>query len=171
MNNENILIRDAAVQDVPSIKVILQEWFQDEELEAYIKTVEYGIQEVGDAKKFDYHYYVACFEKKVIGVGGIRKPHPKLKQFTHTENPAGFSMLYVTKDHRGGKGVGSKLFQHMVQEVKNRGYTELVVRSSILFKESAWGFYDKMPGLERVGQLTPPESKRISQIWVMKFNV
>jgi len=167
----NVLIQDAAMKDVPSIRTILKEWFQGDDLEHYIEAVKEGVQGKGDSEKFDYHYYVASFEDEVIGVGGIRKPHPKLVKFANTENPVGFSMLYVSKNHRGGKGVGSKLFQHLVKEAKIRGYAELVVRSSILFKDSAWGFYDKMPGLERVGQLTPPESKRISQIWAMKFSV
>ena len=48
-------------------------------------------------------------------------------------------------------GVGSALVARLEDEARWRGYTEIVFNSGPRYKDTAWGFYDKLPGYSRVG--------------------
>jgi L-amino acid N-acyltransferase YncA len=167
--NTDIEIRSATIEDLEMIKSIFSEWLSSEETEHYTEAVRQRIEKSPESIKYGNHYFVSVLDGTVIGVAGYRKPIPKLQQFVSTDNPAELSMLYVTSSHRGGKGIGTALLSTIIDQTKKEGYLELVVRSSEKFKDSGWGFYDKFEDLERVGQLTPPESKQVSQVWAMKY--
>lgn len=164
---KQIIIRPAENTDLGAINAVLLDWLSDQETLHYTKTINEVVLDSTTEPVFDSHYYVAIFGKEVIGVVGFRTPNPKLLQFSTTQKPAELCMLYVTKQYRGGRGVGTALLQYVMEEAQKRKYEELLVRSSEKFSDTGWGFYDKM-GFARVGTLAPPECKT-SQIWTKKI--
>ena len=166
---EQLKIRLVEAKDLDSIESIFSDWLTAEETDHYLESVKQSINKSADSIKFNSNFFVAEFGGVVIGVAGYRNPIPKLVRFVSSDRPVELSMLYVASDHRGGKGVGTALLNMIMEQTKKESYQELVIRSSIKFEDSGWGFYDKFPGLKRAGQLTPPESEAVSQIWTMKY--
>ncbi|MBU1119575.1 GNAT family N-acetyltransferase [Patescibacteria group bacterium] len=152
-------------KDLDTVNTILSDWLSKEEVDHYVKSIENIISKSTSKPKFDSHYYVATFEGKVVGVAGFRKPNPKLLEFTTTKTPAELCILYVDKEHRGGKGVGTALLNHIIKQAKKRKYKEFIVRSAEKLSDTGWGFYDNMD-FDRVGRLSPPEYEKVSQVWV-----
>lgn len=169
VKNMSTIIQPASIENLNDIKSILSDWLSPEEVEHYLDNIKQSIQQSPDSLKFDSHFIVAISDNMVIGIAGFRKLLPKLLKFSNTKNPAELSMLYVSNKHRGGKGIGTALLNEIIDLTKKRNYAELIIRSSIRFEKTGWGFYDQFSGLERVGQLLPPENKNISQIWAMEY--
>lgn len=162
--NYEIKIRPVDKKDISAISSIFSDWLSKDEVDHYTKAIQDIISSSSSKPKFDSHYYVAIFNHNVIGIVGFRIPLPKLLKFASTKTPAELSVLYVAKEHRGGKGVGTALLNHVINQIKKRKYEELIVRSSEKFKDTGWGFYD-YSGFNRVGELLSPNSKTMSQIW------
>lgn len=159
-----IKIRSATTEDLGDINSVLSEWLSLKEVAHYLDLIKQSIEQSPGSLKFDSHFFVAESDKKVIGLAGFRKLLPKLIKFSNTNNPSELSMIYVSNKHRGGK-VGTTLLNEIIEQTKNKNYTELIVRSSDRFIKTGWGFYDKFPGMKRVRQMLPPESEGVMQIW------
>lgn len=162
--NKSTVIRKAKKQDIDAIRFILSDWLTAEEVDYYTKRIGVLISE----PKYDTHYFVALLNNKIVGVAGYRQPVPKILKFASSIKPAELCLLYVDNEQRG-HGVGTALLNFVIEQAKAKGYNELVVRSADKFAKNGWGFYDRI-GLIRVGQLLPPESETISQIWTKKIN-
>jgi len=163
-----IKIRSAKIEDLGDINSVLSEWLFPEEVIHYLDLIKQSIKQTPGSLEFDSHFIVAESDKKIIGLAGFRKLLPKLIKFSNTNNPGELSMIYISNKHRGNK-IGTTLLNEIVDQTKKRNYTELIIRSSDRFKDSGWGFYDNFSGAEKVGQLLPPESEGISQIWTIKY--
>jgi GNAT superfamily N-acetyltransferase len=161
-------VRSLDENDIDSVSNVLSDWLSKEEVDHYIKSIQDIIVSPSPKPKFDSHYYVALLNEEIIGVAGFRVPIPKLVKFASTKTPAELCMLYVAKEHRGGKGIGTILLNHIIDQAKIQGYQELIVRSAEKFVDTGWGFYDHM-GFDRVGQLLPSGSEKKSQIWSKKL--
>ncbi|MCX6785130.1 MAG: GNAT family N-acetyltransferase [Candidatus Komeilibacteria bacterium] len=166
--NYKIKTRLVNKKDINAVKIVLSDWLSKKEVIYYTQSIKDIISTSLLKPKYDGHYYVAIANQKIIGVAGFRMPLPKLLKFASTKNPAELCMLYVAAKHRGGKGVGTALLNHVINQAKKRKYKELIVRSAKKFKKTGWGFYDHM-GFNRVGELLPPDSKTISQVWSKKI--
>lgn len=157
-------------KDLEAIKRVLSDWLSVEEVKHYTESIREIVSTSLPQPKFDSHYYVAIFCGGIVGVAGFRMLNPMLLQFATTKTPAELCMLYVAKEHRGGKGVGTALLNYVIDEVKKRKYEEIIVRSAEKFADTGWGFYDKM-GFCRVGQLQQSETEKKSQIWAKKISI
>lgn len=148
-------VRSLRPGDIDSLRPVLQTWIRDrdtgapipEEVEEDLKTM-LDSTEAGNSS----HFLVAeTGDGVVIGVIGFRKPDQKMIEYTHTPDPAEIINAYVRSDYRGGKGVGRALVDKLEEEAKKMGFTEVVLNSGPRYKDTGWGFYDKLPGYERVG--------------------
>jgi len=163
-------IRPMDNKDIKAVSKILSDWLTKEEVDHYTKSIQEIVSDSFSTPKFNSHYYVAIYGEDIVGVAGFRIPNPKLLKFATTKTPAELCMLYVAKEHRGGKSVGTVLLDHILDQVKDKKYTELIVRSAEKFTNTGWGFYDKK-GFNRIGQLSPPEAEKVSQIWTKKISI
>ena len=115
------------------------------------KDIELSLKNIVSAPKFDEIYSVIKQNERILGYCGLRKAEPRLVKFTDA-NAGELNALFIDL-HSRNKGIGGILFSHVVEIAKERSYSYLVCKSSIIFKESGWGFYDKMK-MQRIGMIT-----------------
>lgn len=157
-------IRSISEENISVVRKILSDWLGKEEVDHYTESIQAVISDSPSEPKLDSHYYIAELGKNVVGVTGFRIPNPKIVKFATARKPAELCMLYVAKEHRGGRGVGTALLDHVIDQAKSKEYEELLVRSSEKFADTGWGFYDHK-GFKRVGELLSEETGKKSQIW------
>ncbi len=104
-------------------------------------------------------YFVAEEDSVVVGVIGFRGAPLHMQFFSKTSNPA---ELYILAVKNQKFGVGKNLIKKIISETKKLGYTEIVLFSSVSFKNS-WSFYDHM-GFERVESAIAPNEEQ-GQTW------
>lgn len=103
-------------------------------------------------KRSDSLYFVAeTADGAVVGMVGMRKPTQEMHKFTTTDKALELINMYVLSGYRGGQGVGTALVEEFERVAIARGFTEVVLNSGPSFAETAWGFYDRRPGYNRVG--------------------
>jgi len=112
-----------------------------------------------------YKYFIAEDAGEVVGIVGIRmiRPSDFMRKFTKTLNP---SEIYVLAVKNRGQGIGRKLIERALDEIKAQGYSEAVLYSSESHQD-AWGFYDHL-GFERVGPALAPNGEA-GYVWRMEF--
>lgn len=163
----NMEIKPLKPKHLSAVSKILSTWLTKEEAEHYISSIQEIITNRKEKLKFDSHYFVAVTDHKIIGVAGFRSAHPKLLEFATTNKPAELCMLYVAKNYIG-KGAGQALTEYVIEKIRKKKYKELMVRSAEKFRETGWGFYDKME-FERAGELKAAGSEALSQVWTKKI--
>lgn len=150
----NIQIRKAEIQDIPYIRDIFLEWFNVLEVEEVEKNAQYSTELVehsilNTSLDASEQYIVAVqSDGKVVGVLGYRRAISKWKQYCKTENPLEIYVLFVSKSY-SQKGIGKKLVTYISELALKQTYTEIVVRSASLFKETGWKFYPHIGFEER----------------------
>lgn len=147
-------IRNLEERDLIGIQLILEHWVVDSDTGKPLPNeVDEDISLMRESIKVDTerHYFVAVQEAEIIGVIGFKKPDERLLQFAKTSNPAELVNAYVSPKYRKGKGVGKALVACLEAEVEKRGYSEILINSGPRYKDTGWGFYDKLPGYNRVG--------------------
>lgn len=149
-----ITIEKPIAEDLDSINKILKEWTDEEEAEKYIERIG---NEITGKIEFNSRFWVAKEEGNVLGITGLSDPLPKALKFAKTDKPVEIKILYVDGSAQG-KGVGKTLIDFIEEEAKHDGYKEIIVRSAMRYKTSAWGFYKKM-GYSEVGELTQNEKE------------
>ena len=102
-------------------------------------------------KENDRKYLVADDNGKIIGVIGYKTPDTKMLEFSQTQNPTELVNAYVDPEQRKGRGVGRSLVSSLEQSAANDGFTEIILNSGQRYKETGWGFYDRLPGFSRIG--------------------
>lgn len=107
----------------------------------------------------DSTFYVAEEDNEILGVVAYRKLPDYLKPFSKEERSV---ELYVIAVKNKRKGVGRKLKQRFMDEVKKLSYNEILLFSPNSHSDS-WKFHDLFD-FERVGEVTPPEDD-IGQVW------
>ncbi|HAU07754.1 MAG: hypothetical protein UW46_C0004G0046 [Candidatus Yanofskybacteria bacterium GW2011_GWF1_44_227] len=158
-----MIIRIAQEKDLGDIKEIYSLYYDDQkDLEHFLNRVREAINRSDIAQQWDFHYLVAEIDNRVLGLIGFCKPLKKLLSFTKTSRPVELYSLFVKEKF---KGIGRPLLEEMTKQVKEAGYTEIVVYSDEKWSDS-WGFYDKL-GFARVGKLDVSGN---GQVWTIALN-
>lgn len=90
--------------------------------------------------------------KDIRGIIGFRPSPIEFSNYFTTPRPATIVSFYLDKNSRR-QGVGTLLFNNLINIVREKGYTEVFIDCGEFFKETAWGFYDRMTSGNRVGVL------------------
>jgi len=146
--------------DLDQIRKILLQWTEKIEVEKYVERIG---KEVQGETEFNMHFWVAKEEDYVLGVVGLSDPLPKVIPLAKTQNPGEVKILYVDTAAQG-RGVGKSLVEYVEKEAENVGYSELLVRSANRYKDSAYGFYEKM-GYEKVGLVEGGDELKMMQVF------
>lgn len=143
-------------EDVIKIKEIMTQWFR------HWKTGELLQDEVDEAidninksiDNPDYARYIVIESVKdgVIGFAGLKSPIQEMKQFTTSPNSIELVNLFLDNKQRA-KGYGKNLIDSVESHARAKGSDEIVLNSGPRYKDTAWGFYDSLPGYNRVGIL------------------
>jgi GNAT superfamily N-acetyltransferase len=134
------------IEDLDKIFEILLQWTEKEEAEKYVKRIK---NEINGTTEFNMSFWVIKKDEEVIGVSCLSDILPSIKSFAKTENPCELKILYLDNKFRG-QGFGKILINFLEEKVKENKYTELMVRSAKKYKDTAYGFYEKM-GYKNLG--------------------
>lgn len=149
------VVRNLRKDDLSLLRPILATWIKDRKTgQPLPDEVEEDLQFMSESvdDKNDRTYLVAeNSDGEVVGVIGFKTPDEKMLTFTKTLNPVELVNTYVKSDERKGKGVGRALVAKLEEKVKEKGHTEIILNSGPRYKDTGWGFYDKLPGYSRVG--------------------
>lgn len=151
-------------EDIENIQNILREWRTKEDVDAYGKII---LDEINGKAEFNMRLWIARNNKTVTGIIGLCDPLPKLKPFFQSEKPGVIKILYIHNQWQR-QGIGKKLVSFIENEAKKHGYTELLVRSAPIYKNTAWGFYDRI-GYLRVGTSPNKDGTEIMQVFYKKL--
>lgn len=80
-----------------------------------------------------------------VGMAGLAPVDPRMMQFTQTERPIEMTNVYLDNAYRG-QGLGRQLVDSVLDTARESGYTEVVWNSGPRFKDTAWGFYERVYG-------------------------
>jgi len=140
--------------DVEPLRPILETWIRSRDSgELLSGEVEEVLQFVRDSVegRNNRTYLVAKSPSgEVLGMIGFKEPEGRMKEFSETGNAVELVNAYVAKEYRG-EGVGRALVGKLEEEARARGYKEVVLNSGPRYRDTGWGFYDKLEGYERVG--------------------
>ena len=145
------------IKDLPEVEVILRARVKDSEtgevLEEEIAEI-LGSMKASIEHDTDKTFFTACENSRVVGVVGMKDPDPEMAtDFSITDNAIEIINLFVLPD-QAKRGIGKALVDKVEWEAALvGGYSEIIVNSGPRYKETAWGFYDQLPGFSRVGIL------------------
>ena len=160
MASNTSVISKPKISDLAEIKNILLQWTKEEDVAKYLKRIR---DEIEGITQYKNQFWVIREQNRVVGIGGLADSLPRFKHFFKTQNPGEIKLLYVDNEARS-KGVGKKLLNHLEERAKMAKYGELVARSNIRYKDTAYGFYEKM-GYKNVGYLRGMDKKKVAAIF------
>jgi len=152
-------IAKAKLKDLESIRGILSQWTEAEEVEKYVSRI---AEEIEGEREFNARYWVGKLKGKIVGVVGISDPLPKVLGLAKGKNPGEIKILYIDGKERG-KGVGRILVNLVERKALSEKYDELLVRSAERYKNTAYGFYEKM-GYVKVGVVSGGSEDKKMQV-------
>lgn len=152
-------IRKPQKGDLVEIKSILSQWNDEEYTEIYLSRVR---NEINGITEFNMKFWIAS-DDGVLGIVGLSDLSPDLSIFSKTDKPGQLKILYIDNKMRGKK-IGKKLALHIEKEALKQGYKELLVKSSEIYKNTAWGFYEKM-GYKQMGLIENSRNDKKSMIF------
>jgi ribosomal protein S18 acetylase RimI-like enzyme len=143
-----VFIRRLELRDLPKIDLILHHWIKDRRTgEVVITEIQGILNQMGSSllPDSDLAYNVALdMEGAVTGVVGIRPVQdPIMSTFLPIEGAAELFHLYRDPNAEG-PGIGTALVLAAQETAKERGHTQLGWNSGPRYRNSAWGFYDKL---------------------------
>ena len=141
-----MILQKPKLEDLPIIKTILEQWTYDEEVTNYLHRVE---NEINGIVEYNTYYWVIKYQNKTVGITGIADPLPKVKPFITGINPVEMKIMYLSNKSRG-LGLGKTALAEIEVMVKALGHDEVIIRSGPMYRDTAWGFYEKM-GYKNVG--------------------
>jgi len=133
-------------EDLDKIFEILLQWTEKGEAEKYIKRIK---NEINGTTEFNMSFWVIKKDDEIAGVGGLSDILPSIKNLSKTKNPGELKILYLDNKFRG-QGFGKILLNFLEEKAKDNKYTELIIRSAERYKNTAYGFYEKM-GYKNIG--------------------
>jgi ribosomal protein S18 acetylase RimI-like enzyme len=163
------IVRPLKDEDLEAIRPILETWVRDsgtgqilpEEVEEDLEFMRKSVRSENPRS-----YLVAeDTDGTAIGIVGFMPPSDRMKEFAITPNPAELINAYVAKESRAGRGVGSALVRGLEMTAKTKGHTEIVLNSGPRYQKTAWGFYDQLPGFQRVGIAEKLYGDRNAPVW------
>lgn len=134
--------------DLVTIKKILEYWTDPKDTEIYLNRI---ANEINGKTEFNLHFWVVRSENIVVGLEGLCDPLPSILNIAKTNRPGELKILHLNNDYRG-KGIGKKFIGFLEIKAKEFGYKEMLIRSASKYKDTAYGFYEKM-GYKNVGQI------------------
>lgn len=134
------------IEDLERIKEILTEWTDLEEVSKYTTRI---VNEINGNTEFGMSFWIIKKDGEIIGVGGLSDILPSIKSFSKTDNPGELKILYLDNKFRR-QGFGGTLSKFLEEKARESDYTELLVRSAEIYKDTAYGFYLKM-GYKMIG--------------------
>lgn len=152
-------IRKPQIGDLVEIKNILSQWNDEEYTEIYFSRVR---NEINGITEFNMKFWIA-FDNGVLGIIGLSDLSPDLLIFSKTDKPGQLKILYIDNKMRGKK-IGKKITFFIEDEASKQGYKELLVKSSEIYKNTAWGFYEKM-GYKQIGLTDNSRNDKKSMIF------
>lgn len=155
-----IKIRKPELSDLPAIQKILANWTEAEEVQKYTDRI---ANEINGSTEFNMQFWALEDNDHVIGVGGTSIPVPKLQPFFTTSKSVELKILYLDPNSRG-KGAGKELLSFIEKEAIKRGFTEMLLRSAEKYKDTAYGFYEKM-GYDPVGKVEGGDKTKKMQVF------
>ena len=139
-------IRKPFVKDLPRIEQILNQWTEQSEVEKYLARIS---DEISGKVEYNTRFWVICNNDIVVGLGGLSDTLPKVLHLAKTENSIEIKVLYLDNELRG-KGYGAELLRFLEDESLKTGHKEVIIRSAIRYRDSAYGFY-RHKGYDLVG--------------------
>jgi len=162
-------VRLIRAEDIPQLQPILETWIRDSAthqlLPDEVNDVIKAMQESMEGKNDRVYLVAEGLDGQILGTVGLKNPDQLMRSFAKTDRPAELINAYVSKEQRGGKGVGSTLVKNLEAQAVARGYTEIVLNSGPRYKESGWGFYDRLPGYERGCMVENLYRSGPAQVW------
>jgi len=152
--SSTVIVNRAEGKDIELLCPILETWLRDSEtgellpneVEEVLRFVRKSVEGHGDRV-----YLVARDDLgKVLGMVGFKPPEGRMREFAETGRTAELINAFVAREHRG-EGVGRALVAKLEEEAKALGYKEIVLNSGPRYRDTGWGFYDKLEGYKRVG--------------------
>lgn len=156
-------IRKPQKGDLPEIKNILSEWNDEEYTKIYFSRVR---NEINGITEFNMKFWIAS-DNVVLGIIGLSDLSPDLLIFSKTDKPGQLKILYIDNKMQGKK-IGKKLTLFIEKEALKQGYKELLVKSADIYKNTAWGFYEKM-GYKQMGLIDNSRNDKKSMIFQKMF--
>lgn len=135
--------------DIAALAPILETWVKDRntgeslprEVDTIIQAVRAAANGEGETK-----YFVAKIGEVLVGIMGYKPASDVMKQYALTESPAEIVNAFVDAEQRGGRGVGRTLVNAVEMDARKSGYSEILVNSGPRYRNTAWGFYDRVFG-------------------------
>jgi GNAT superfamily N-acetyltransferase len=149
-----------AVMDIPRVGEIMEQWTKKEEVDKYSERIR---REILGENKYNMQFFVVKDSGKIIGVGGISDIHPKVKKFSKKKNPGAIKIIYLD-DAARGKGYGRFLLENLESVANENNYDELLIRSAERYRDTAYGFYEKM-GYEQVGEVQGGKPDKVMAVF------
>ncbi len=150
--NFPIEIAQVELSDLPAVKGLLTYWMDYgagpdfEEINASVAKVEAALNGQPDSG-----YFVAKENGAVVGFIGFYKPEEKMTKHAKTAKPIELVNFFMKPEYRA-KGIGKRLFNTLIETVKQKGYSEVILNSGVKFGSTGgWGFYNRK--MEYVGQV------------------
>lgn len=144
----NMIIEKPKKEDLGTIREILEQWTEPEEVEKYLFRIN---SEIAGQTEYAMNFWVIKDKEFVSGIAGLAKPLSIILPLAKSSNPGEIKILYINNKHQG-KGLGRKMISFLENEAKNQKYQELFIRSALRYQETAYGFYEKM-GYVKLGKL------------------
>jgi GNAT superfamily N-acetyltransferase len=141
-----VLFRKPVVEDIEAARNIITQWSEPEEAEKYCQRIN---DEIGGHIEFNMRFWVAKLDGKVVGIGGLADPLPKVVEFCRGKKSVEIKILYLDNASRGC-GIGKDFLGYLEKQAMEAGNDEIIIRSDKKYEDTAWGFYEKM-GYVRVG--------------------
>lgn len=128
--------------DKEQILSLLKEWVKDKnEIEERIDEIIKNISS----------YLVAEDSRVAIGLIGYQPACKQVTDFVTDNIPtAEIISLYVNKKHQK-QGIGKALIEAIEKETQRKGYKDIIIWSGPRYKETGWGFYNKLKDYKKVG--------------------
>jgi 2'-5' RNA ligase/GNAT superfamily N-acetyltransferase len=142
----DIVFRKPETGDIADVRNILNQWTEPEEVEKYCQRIN---NEIESHTEFNMHFWVSENDGKVVGIGGLADPLPKVIEFCRGGKSVEIKILYLDSAARG-LGLGKEFLVFLERQAAESDNDEIIIRSDNKYEKTAWGFYDKM-GYMRVG--------------------
>ncbi len=140
-----ITIRPAQTGDGEFLKPILETWIRNSEtgdvIEDEVQSVVSSVEESANGNHERQYFIAEEAGGRVLGMVGIREPDALMAEYTQSDNPTEIINAFVDSNSRG-RGIGSKLFDHIESVASAQGRSEVILNSGPRYKNTAHGFYN-----------------------------
>jgi len=144
----DIIFRKPQFKDLKKIRSVLEQWTDQEEVDKYCQRI---TNEINGIIEYNTHFWVGEWQNEVVGVAGTSDILPKTKEYSQGNNPIDLKILYLDNNIRG-HGFGKDFLDFLENEAIKTSHDEMIIRTAKRYKDTAWGFYQKM-GYELVGYI------------------